>query len=148
MMRMVMLLAVLSIVPCGCGALASEEPDPREVGERYITQIVGQSGELDGMEFANLPAVICEYSATSLPTIDWDNVVATTWKRTVFRGPGPSEELKSYGIEFNSTKSVIDIILEFDIELKDGTSRAATLSLRPTDDGTLKIIPSSGQVRG
>ena len=45
-------------------------------------------------------------------------------------------------------KSVIDITLEFDIELKDGTSRAATLSLRPTDDGTLKIIPSSGQVSG
>ena len=100
------------------------------------------------MEFVNLPAVICEYSKTHLPSINWENVVATKWKRTSLRGPGPSEELKSYGIEFNSMKSVIDIVLEFDIELKDGTSRAATLSLRPTDDGTLKIIPSSGQVSG
>ena len=112
-----------------------------------MTQIVVQSGNLKGMEFVNLPAVICRYSETRLPTINWDNVVATKWKRTALRGPGPSEDLKSYGIEFDSAKPLIDIVLEFDIELKDGTSRAATLSLRPADDGTLKIIPPSGQVR-
>ena len=147
-MRMAMLLAVLSIIPSGCGALSSQEPDPRVVGERYMTQIVSQSGNLEGMEFLNLPAVICGYSRTHLPTINWDNVVATKWKKTMLRGPGPSKELKNYGVEFDSTSPLIDIVLEFDIELKDGTSRAATLSLRPADDGTLKIIPSSGKVSG
>jgi len=145
-MRMAMLFAVLSIIPCGCGALSSEEPDPRVVGERYMMQIVGQSGNLEGMELVNLPTIIGGYSETQLPTIDWNNVVATKWKRTILRGPGPSEELKRHVIEFDSAKSLIDIVLEFDIELKDGSSRSATLSLRPADDGTLKIIPSSGQV--
>ncbi|MFP6700589.1 MAG: hypothetical protein VB861_02525 [Planctomycetaceae bacterium] len=112
-----------------------------------MTQIVSQSGNLEGMEFLNLPAVICEYSETHLPTINWDNVVATKWKKTALRGPGPSKELKNYGLEFASTSPLIDIVLEFDIQLKDGTSRAATLSLRPADDGTLKIIPSR-QVSG
>ena len=145
-MRTAMLFAVLSIIPCGCGALNSEEPDPRVVGERYMNQIVGQSGNLEGMEFVNLPAVICEYSMTHLPTINWENVVATKWKETVLRGPGPSQELKNHGVEFDSAKPLIDIVLEFDVKLKDGTSRTATLSLRPADDGTLKIVPPSGQV--
>ena len=111
-----------------------------------MNQIVGQSGNLEGMEFVNLPAVICEYSKTHLPTINWENVVATKWKETVLRGPGPSQELKNHGVEFDSAKPLIDIVLEFDVKLKDGTSRTATLSLRPADDGTLKIVPPSGQV--
>ena len=111
-----------------------------------MNQIVGQSGNLEGMELVNLPAVICEYSKTHLPTINWENVVATKWKETVLRGPGPSQELKDHGVEFDSAKPLIDIVLEFDVKLKDGTSRTATLSLRPADDGTLKIVPPSGQV--
>ena len=111
-----------------------------------MNQIVGQSGNLEGMEFVNLPAVICEYSMTHLPTINWENVVATKWKETVLRGPGPSQELKNHGVEFDSAKPLIDIVLEFDVKLKDGTSRTATLSLRPADDGTLKIVPPSGHV--
>ena len=145
-MRTAMLFAVVSVIPCGCGALSSEEPDPRVVGERYMTQIVGQSGNLEGMEFANLPDTIYGYSRTHLPTINWDNVVATKWKETVFRGPGPSQELKHHAVEFDSAKNLIDIVLEFDVKLKNGTSRTATLSLRPADDGTLKIVPPSEQV--
>jgi len=163
-MRTAMLLTVLTIIPCGCGALVSGPPglvrlgaDAREVGERYMTQIVDQSGKLDGMEFVEPPAAICSYSLTHLPTVDWDNVVATKWKNTSFTGPGPSEELKRYGIDMVAYKPVIRIDLRFEIELKDGTSKFATLSLRPTDDwsvfdtplerayGTLKIIPPSGR---
>lgn len=51
-----MLLAALSIISCGCGALNSKEPDPRVVGERYLDQILGQSGDLEGLEFVTLPA--------------------------------------------------------------------------------------------
>ena len=116
-----------------------------------MAQIVGQSGKLDGMEFVKLPAAICEYSLTSLPTVDWDNVVAAKPRRPVFRGPGPSQELARYKFDYilshGQMLGTVLIDVGFDIELKDGTSAVATLSLRPADDGTLKIVPPAEQPR-
>ena len=144
-MKLPLLLAVMLLVPLGCGDFAPDNLDPQEVASQYMTRIVDQSGKLDGLELVDPPAVISEYSSTSLPSVDWDNVVAAKPRRPVFRGPGPSQELARYKFDYilsyGQMPGTVLIDVGFDIELKDGTSAVATLSLRPADDGTLKIVP-------